>query len=274
MSLYVVATPIGNLLDMTQRAIQVLADVDVIAAEDTRHSKSLLKHYGISTPLIAFHDHNERTGSQPLIARMLKGDQVALISDAGTPLISDPGYQLVRDAHAAAIQVIPIPGPTAMAAALSASGLATDSFLFVGFLPSKLSARVAKLQTLRYYPFSLVFYEAPHRIDKSVSSMIDVFGGQRKACIAREMTKTFEQIVNGTLDELLAGLLSREIVSKGEFVVIVSGVTDNNVEFDDRTLLTHLLAELPPSKAAALAHKLTGKPKKAFYELALVIKNE
>jgi 16S rRNA (cytidine1402-2'-O)-methyltransferase len=274
LSLYVVATPIGNLLDMTQRAIQVLTDVDVIAAEDTRHSKSLLNHFGISTPLVAFHDHNEKTGSQSLVARMLNGDQVALVSDAGTPLISDPGYQLVRDAHAASITVVPIPGPTAMAAALSASGLATDSFLFLGFLPSKSTARIAKLQTLRYYPFSLVFYEAPHRIDKSISSMIDVFGGDRPACIAREMTKTFEQIVNGTLAELLAGLQSREIVSKGEFVVVVSGVSDNNVEFDDRTLLTHLLAELAPSKAAALAHKLTGKPKKAFYELALAIKHE
>jgi 16S rRNA (cytidine1402-2'-O)-methyltransferase len=210
LSLYVVATPIGNLLDMTQRAIQVLTDVDVIAAEDTRHSKSLLNHFGISTPLVAFHDHNEKTGSQSLVARMLNGDQVALVSDAGTPLISDPGYQLVRDAHAASITVVPIPGPTAMAAALSASGLATDSFLFLGFLPSKSTARIAKLQTLRYYPFSLVFYEAPHRIDKSISSMIDVFGGDRPACIAREMTKTFEQIVNGTLAELLAGLQSRE----------------------------------------------------------------
>lgn len=274
MALYVVATPIGNLMDMTPRAIEVLTNVDIIAAEDTRHSKSLLQHFGISTPLIAFHDHNERTGSQSLIAKMIEGDEVALISDAGTPLISDPGYQLVRDAHAASIKVVPIPGPTAMAAALSASGLATDSFLFSGFLPSKSSARIAKLQALKHHSFSLVFYEAPHRIDKSVASMIDVFGGERTACIAREMTKTFEQIVNGTLSELLAGLQSREIVSKGEFVVIVSGAADNNVEFDDRTLLTHLLAELAPSKAAALAHKLTGKPKKAFYDLALVIKDE
>ena len=270
-ALYVVATPIGNLGDISARALEVLAGVAVIAAEDTRHSGKLLHHFGVKTPTIALHDHNERAVSESIVARLQVGDAVALVSDAGTPLISDPGYHLVAQARAAGCQVVPVPGASALLAALSASGLPSDRFTFEGFLPAKAGARSAKLEALRDDPRTLVFYEAPHRIEESISAMAAVFGGERLAVIARELTKTFETIHGDSLAELVTWLAADANQRKGEFVVMVGGaaVVDQLVDAEAERVLRLLLEEISLKQATALAAKITGVKKNLLYQFAL-----
>ena len=270
-ALYVVATPIGNLGDISARALEVLSDVAVIAAEDTRHSGKLLHHFGVKTPTIALHDHNERTVSESIVARLQAGEAVALVSDAGTPLISDPGYHLVAQARAAGCQVVPVPGASALLAALSASGLPSDRFTFEGFLPAKAGARSAKLEALCDDPRTLVFYEAPHRIEESISAMATVFGGERSAVIARELTKTFETIHGDTLAELVKWLAADANQRKGEFVVMVGGAAavEQLVDAQAERVLRLLLEEVSLKQAAALAAKITGVKKNLLYQFAL-----
>jgi len=270
-ALYVVATPIGNLGDISARALEVLAGVAVIAAEDTRHSGKLLHYFGVKTPTIALHDHNERVVSESIIARLQVGDAVALVSDAGTPLISDPGYHLVAQARAAGCQVVPVPGASALLAALSVSGLPSDRFTFEGFLPAKAGARSAKLELLRDDPRTLVFYEAPHRIEESISAMAAVFGAGRPAVIARELTKTFETIHGDTLAELVKWLAADANQCKGEFVVMVGGATavEQLVDAQAERVLRLLLEEVSLKQAAALAAKITGVKKNLLYQFAL-----
>lgn len=272
MKLFVVATPIGNLQDISPRAKQVLAEVDLIAAEDTRHSAILLQHLGINTPLIAYHDHNEQQASVGLIDKILAGTSVALISDAGTPLISDPGYRLVQLAHEKGVEVIPIPGPSALITALSASGLATDRFLFIGFLPAKAEARKRALEEVAQQGATLVCYESRHRITASLETMVAVLGAERQACIGRELTKKFEQLCFGRLGDLLEQLRRGDIVAKGEFVVMVEGVAAQAADYEHVQLMQALLAELPPRKAASVASNLTGVAKKVFYDLSIELK--
>lgn len=222
-TLYVVATPIGNLDDMSARALKVLADVSLIAAEDTRHSVRLLQHFGIDTPLAACHEHNERDEGGRFITRLLAGDDVALVSDAGTPLISDPGYHLVRQARAAGVQVVPVPGACALIAALSAAGLPSDRFIFEGFLPAKTAGRRVRLEQVKEEPRTLIFYEAPHRILECLEDMEAVFGGDRPAVLAREITKTFETLKGLPLAELRAFVQGDSNQQRGECVVLVAG---------------------------------------------------
>ncbi len=272
-ALYVVATPIGNLGDISQRAIEVLSGVALVAAEDTRHSGKLLHHFGIKTPAMALHDHNERTVSESIVARLLSGEAVALVSDAGTPLISDPGYHLVTQARAAGCRVIPVPGASALLAALSASGLPSDRFIFEGFLPAKAGAREARLQQLQGEHRTLVFYEAPHRIVASIAAMAAVFGTDRQAVIARELTKTFETIHGDTLAGLSDWLLSDANQQRGEFVVMVGGAPfeDQLINAEAERVLRLLLDEVPLKQAAALAAKITGVKKNLLYQFALML---
>jgi len=274
LSLYIVATPIGNLKDISKRALEILEQVDLIAAEDTRHSGQLLQNYSITTNLVAYHDHNEVAATDMLINKLVAGIDVALISDAGTPLVSDPGYRLVKAAHEHGVEVVPIPGASALLAALSASGLATDRFSFEGFLPTRKAARQARLGDLKQKSRTLVFFESPHRIEKMLDDLVDIFGSGRLATIAREMTKRFEQISHGELGTLREKLSSEEIVIRGEFVVVVSGANESKFDYDELKLMKALLEELPPGKAANVAHKLTGVAKKYYYDLALTLKSE
>ena len=269
--LYIVATPIGNLGDISQRAITVLAEVDVIAAEDTRHSKRLLQHLNIDRPMLAYHDHNEAAQSDAIISRLAEGQRIALISDAGTPLVSDPGYSLVSKARAGGYPVIPIPGPSAVIAALSVSGLPSDRFTFEGFLPAKANSRVKALQALADESRTLVFYESSHRIQASIDDMAEVFGRQRTAVIARELTKTFETVLQGSLEDLAGQLSADNNQQKGEFVVLVKGMdkVDLAAEADGERVLDVLLAELPVKQAASLAAKISGQSKNDLYKLAL-----
>ena len=272
--LYVVPTPIGNLGDMTPRAIEVLNQVDVIAAEDTRHSARLLQHFGIKTPALAYHEHNERQLCHKLVERIQAGDSVALISDAGTPLVSDPGYHLVRAAREAAVPVVPLPGASAMITALSASGLASDRFVFEGFLPAKSAARCQRLQGLADDPRTLIFYESTHRIQASLADMAEVFGGQRQAVIARELSKRFETIHGDNLVALQAWLAADANQCRGEFVVLVQGavaVADETVDAETRRLLTILMQELPLKQAAALTARISGLKKNDLYRLGLAL---
>lgn len=273
-NLYVVATPIGNLQDMSPRAIEVLSSVSLIAAEDTRHSKKLLAHFGVGTRLMALHDHNEKKLADSIVQQIGQGADVALISDAGTPLISDPGYALVRAAHDAGVAVVPVPGPAAFTAALSVAGLPTDRFYFEGFLPAKQAARRQRLATLQAMPVTLVFYESSHRIIESLSDMIECFGGERAAVVARELTKVFETVLSGTLAELHARVSGEANQQKGEFVVLVQGAIIDNDEQDEegRQTLAVLLEELPLKQAAALAAKITGVSKNRLYDYGLEIK--
>lgn len=273
MKLYIVATPIGNLEDFTFRAISTLKSVDLIAAEDTRHSRTLMQHYGIETPLVAYHDHNETEASEGLVARMQQGTSIALISDAGTPLISDPGYRLVKLARRVGIEVVTIPGPSAVTAALSISGLPTDRFLFVGFLPSKQQARQKTLKALSKEAATLVCYESRHRIQDSLKDMALVFGAERQATVARELTKRFEQTQQGTFGELCDALDNKEIVEKGEFVVMIEGSPDATPVYDHIALMQALLVELPPRKAAGIVSQVTGESRKALYDIAVSLKN-
>jgi 16S rRNA (cytidine1402-2'-O)-methyltransferase len=271
--LYIVATPIGNLEDFTFRAISTLKSVDLIAAEDTRHSRTLMQHYGIETPLVAYHDHNETEASEGLVAQMQQGTSIALISDAGTPLISDPGYRLVKLARRVGIEVVTIPGPSAVTAALSISGLPTDRFLFVGFLPSKQQARQKTLKALSKEAATLVCYESRHRIQDSLRDMALVLGPGRQATVARELTKRFEQSRQGTLGELCEAVDNNEIVAKGEFVVVIEGSPAETPIYDHVALMQALLVELPPRKAAGIVSQVTGESRKTLYDIAVILKS-
>jgi len=272
-SLYVVATPIGNLDDMSVRALKVLREVTLIAAEDTRHSSRLMQHFGISTPLAACHEHNERDEGSRFITRLLAGDDVALISDAGTPLISDPGYHLVRQARAAGIPVVPVPGACALIAALSAAGLPSDRFIFEGFLPAKAVGRKARLEQVKEEPRTLIFYEAPHRILECLQDMEQVFGADRPALLAREITKTFETLKGLPLGELRAFVEADSNQQRGECVVLVAGWTppedEDVIGAEARRILDLLLEEMPLKRAAALAAEITGVRKNLLYQVAL-----
>ncbi len=266
-TLYVVATPIGNLADLSPRAQEVLRSVAAICAEDTRHTGQLLSHFGISRPLVALHDHNEEAMAQRVVARLLAGESLAVVSDAGTPLVSDPGFRLVRAARAAGIKVSPVPGACAAIAALSVAGLPSDRFVFEGFLPAKSSARRERLQRLASETGTLVFYESSHRIAESLADMAIAFGEERPAVVARELTKLFETVLDGTLAQLLATVQADDNQRKGEFVVMVQGAADDEEGkiAEGRRLYSKLNEHLPPSTAAKLAAELSGAPRKALY---------
>ena len=261
-TLYIVATPIGNLSDMSQRAIETLQSVSIIAAEDTRHSGQLLKHFSISTPTISLHEHNEQQRSEVLLEKLQQGESVALISDAGTPLISDPGYRLVSLVREHGIAVVPVPGSCALIAALSASGLASDRFTFEGFLPSKAGARKQTLQALIDETRTMIFYDAPRRLQGTLSDMILVFGEERKVCIARELTKLHETITTKPLNELLDWVNQDAHQLKGECVVLVEGASEHKdqSETEINRVLELLLKELPVKKAAAISCVLMRRP--------------
>ncbi len=272
-ALYIVATPIGNLADITKRAVDILQAVDKIAAEDTRHSKQLLAHLGINTPLMALHEHNERQQAATLLAEIKQGAAIALISDAGTPLISDPGYYLVREAHVQGIKVVPIPGPSAVICALSASGLPTDRFCFEGFLPAKAQARINALQNLVAEQRTIVFYESPHRVLDSVQAMCDIFGPQRNITMARELTKQFETIFAGDLAQLVNFIQQDSNQQRGEIVLMLGGCEVAENKFDltpavEKILVT-LLSELSVKQAVSLAVQITGVQKKILYARAV-----
>lgn len=271
--LFVVATPIGNLEDLSARALKVLNEVAVIAAEDTRHSARLMQHFGISTPLVACHEHNERDQGGRFLARLQAGEDLALISDAGTPLISDPGYHLVRQARAAGITVVPVPGACALIAALSAAGLPSDRFIFEGFLPAKTAARRARLEQVKEESRTLIFYEAPHRILESLEDMREVFGGERPAVLARELTKAFETLKGSPLAELCAWVAGDSNQQRGECVVLVAGWQapegEAAVSVEALRVLNLLLEEMPLKRAAALAAEITGVRKNLLYQVAL-----
>jgi 16S rRNA (cytidine1402-2'-O)-methyltransferase len=276
-TLYVVATPIGNLADLTERARQVLSAVNLIACEDTRHTQRLLQHLGLRKPMLSVHDHNERDRIQQVMDHLDQGRDIALVSDAGTPLISDPGYPLVQALRQAGHKVVPIPGASAMITALSAAGLPTDRFTFEGFLPHKSSGRKERLRAIVQDTCTLVFYEAKHRILNTLEDMSDVLGDQREAVVARELTKTFESFYRGTLMEIHAQLSSHDDHQKGEFVVMVHGavVAEDNQDIgtvDVDRLLTLLLAELPVKKVARMVAELTGQSKNDLYQRALALR--
>lgn len=273
-ALYVVPTPLGNLGDMTQRAIDVLRQVNWVAAEDTRHSAPLLRHFGSTARLLAAHEHNEEAAAQQVIARLNDGESVALVSDAGTPAVSDPGARLVARVRAAGFRVVPLPGACAAVTALSASGLAEAHFLFYGFLPARTKQREEALRGLIELPYALVFYEAPHRILEAVESLAQVFGPQRTLVMARELTKLFETIHSCPLGEALGWLLADANRQRGEFVLIVSAAPEASRDGEGERVLKLLLDEgLPVKQAARLAHSITGMGKNALYELALSLKN-
>ena len=269
--LYVVATPIGNLQDFSPRAQSVLHEVDLIAAEDTRHSRHLLNHFNITTPLQSLHEHNERQASAALLQRLQAGDQIALISDAGTPLISDPGSYLIQAALLAQLTVIPIPGPSALITALSVAGFPADRFVFEGFLPAKAAARRQRLESLTYESRTLVFYEAPHRLLDALSDMTQIFGETRSATLVKELTKLFETVSRDTLGGLLEQLNQTER-QKGEFVLVVQGAPppDNKTLSPETERIFNLLQqELPLKTAAKLASEITGVSKNTLYALGL-----
>jgi 16S rRNA (cytidine1402-2'-O)-methyltransferase len=276
-ALYVVATPIGNLSDITLRALEVLGAADTVAAEDTRNTRHLLQHHGISDArLLALHQHNERGAAEKVIAMLQQGQNVALVTDAGTPAVSDPGAVLVDTVRAAGFRVIPIPGASAAVAALSASGLCTPHFLFYGFLPNKSAARRAVLLDLIEHPYTLVFYEAPHRILECAEDLQVVYGDEREIVFAREITKLFESIHRCKLGDALAWLNSDPNNLRGEFVLLVSGAPAQKEGLGievERTLAT-LLEELPLKQAVQLAVKITGGNKNELYQRALALKEE
>lgn len=274
-TLYIVATPIGNLADISGRAIHILSEVNYIACEDTRHSKFLLKHFAIQTPLLTLHDHNEEQACKELISKLLNEQSIALISDAGTPLINDPGYHLVKTAHENHIKVVPIPGPSAFIAALSASGLPTDRFVFEGFLPAKKTARINFLNDLKNESRTLIFYETPHRILESLEDLKEVFGGFRKVTFARELTKKHEIILTTTLTELLLFVHGNEKQQKGEIVLIIKGASPIDLDNKKREeILITLLEALPLKKAVEIAAKIVGGYKNELYAKALSLKKE
>ena len=270
--LYIVATPIGNLSDITIRAVEILKKVDAVLAEDTRHTKKLFDHYEIDSPLVAFHEHNENEKVDYILAQIGSGKSLALVSDAGTPLISDPGYNLVLEAKKNGISVVPIPGPSALIAALSSSGIESNNFTFFGFLPSKQSARLKLLKTKKSLNETIIFYESPKRILAALMDMLEVFGEKRQVCLAKEITKSFETIINDNLVNLIEYLTSDSSHQKGEFVIIISPV--NKVDLDEaqvqlEKILPILCAEMGASQAAKLAAKITGIDKKHCYKRAI-----
>ena len=271
-TLFIVATPIGNLDDITFRAVQVLKSVDIVLAEDTRHSKKLLLHLDISKTIRAFHEHNEREKTKAIIGEIRSGKSIALISDAGTPLISDPGYFLVAQAKKEGLKVVPIPGPSALITALSASGLASDSFTFLGFLPSKQTARVKLLKSLVGRTETSIFYESPKRILATLTDMYRIFGDSREVCLSKELTKVFETIKTGSIPYLIDYLTIDQNHQKGEFVILISAtdkidIAEAEAQLD--SLLPILCAEMGASKAAKLAAKITGIDKKQCYKRAI-----
>lgn len=269
--MYVVATPLGNLADLSPRAAQTLSAVAVIAAEDTRHSRPLLNHYGIRTPLLALHEHNEAAQATRLIERLRQGEDVALISDAGTPAISDPGQRLVAAAHAAGVSVVPMPGPCAAVAALCASGLPSARFAFEGFLPARAAARRAALSALVQEPRTLIFYEAPHRLLALLDDVATVFG-DRPTALAKELTKVHEAVINGDAASLKAWLLAEPGRERGEFVLIVQGAPQQAPASDDiDALLGRLLAVLPLKQAVTAAVAVTDAPRNRVYRRALAL---
>lgn len=265
--LYVVGTPIGNIDDLSPRARDVLAKADVIAAEDTRHTRGLLSRIGVESRLIAYHEHNEAERVPALLGHMNRGATVALVSDAGTPLISDPGWRLVNAAQAQRIAVIPVPGPCAAIAALSVAGLPTDHFVFEGFLPRRQGARAERLEQLRREPRTIVFYEAVHRVTETMTALRTAFGDERRAALARELTKAHEQLATGTLAELAARLDS-SIPLLGEFVFVVAGAAETAPdEAEARRVYDLLVAELAPDRALKLTSAITGLARNALYRL-------
>ncbi len=274
-ALYVVATPIGNLRDITLRALDVLAGADVVAAEDTRNTSHLLKHHGIhAKQLIAVHQHNERGAAEKMVASIQSGQSVAFVSDAGTPAVSDPGALLVQAVLAAGLKVIPIPGASAVVAALSASGIHAPHFLFYGFLPNKSAARRTVMQGLISHPYTLVFYEAPHRIVECVADLHEVLGGSRQIVLAREVTKLFETIHSCSLAEAEGWLLSDANQQRGEFVVLVSGAQPaEGMPAETLSTLALLMEDLPLKQAVQLTAKITGANRSELYQLALEMKN-
>ena len=271
-TLFIVATPIGNLDDISFRAVEILKSVDLVLAEDTRHSKKLLKHLNIAKPIRAFHEHNEREKTKVIISELHSGKSIALISDAGTPLISDPGYFLVAQAKKEGLRVVPIPGASALITALSASGLASDSFTFLGFLPSKKTARVKLLKSLVDRAETSIFYESPNRILATLTEMHAIFGDSHEVCLAKELTKVFETIQTDSIPNLIKYLKIDQSHQKGEFVILVSAVdkidrTEAETQLD--SLLPILCAEMGASKAAKLAAKITGIDKKQCYKRAI-----
>jgi len=270
--LYVVATPIGNLEDLSPRAVRVLREVDLVAAEDTRHTRALLSHFGVSTALMALHDHNERRVLEGLLGRLAQGDSVALVSDAGTPLISDPGFPLVRAARERGVRVCPVPGPSALLCALSAAGLPTDRFVFEGFLPRTADKRRARLEELAAESRTLVFYESSHRVLATLRDLAGQFGPGRPAVLARELTKLHETLVLASLGELEALVETDEDQRRGEIVLVVGGaeaVDPVSRAADVRRVLRVLAEELPLRQACALAARITGESKNDLYRLAL-----
>ncbi|MFP1806695.1 16S rRNA (cytidine(1402)-2'-O)-methyltransferase [Lonsdalea quercina] len=270
-TLYIVPTPIGNLGDITQRALDVLKSVDLIAAEDTRHTGLLLQHFAINARLFALHDHNEQQKAEQLLSRLQSGMSVALVSDAGTPLINDPGYHVVRLCREAGVRVVPLPGACAAIAALSAAGLASDRFCYEGFLPAKTKARKDTLQAMLEEPRTLIYYESTHRLLDSLRDMVAVLGPQRYVVLARELTKTWESIYGAPVAELLAWVEEDDNRSKGEMVLIVEGYhrDDSALPAEALRTLALLQAELPLKKAAALAAEIHGVKKNALYRHAL-----
>jgi len=265
--LYVVATPIGNLEDITLRALEILAAVDVIAAEDTRRTRVLMSRYSLDKPLLSLQEHNEEQKAPQLVKRLCAGESIALVSDAGTPLLSDPGFRLVRLAAEAGIEVVAVPGPSSITAALSISGLPTDRFTFEGFLPSRHAARMKRLATLKTEPRTLVFFESSHRIQESLEDLAEVFGSGRSVALCREMTKQFETVLRGSLEEVGQRVNSDQNQRKGEFVLVVAGCTpDSDAGFADALELARVLQEhLSASQAVRVAARVHGVSRRELY---------
>ena len=275
--LYLVATPIGDMTDIAPRALGILSTVDIVAVEDKRRSSRLFSHFGIKTPMISYHDHSEEKQVKKIIDELLCGKSVALISDAGTPLISDPGYKLVNAAKDKSIKVSPVPGPCALIAAISASGLPSDRFIFEGFLPSKSIPRITKIQNISADSRTIIFYEAPHRILETLIDMIKVIGPSRKIVLARELTKTYETFISGTLEGVLEIIEKDLNQQKGEIVIVLAGAdySEKKIEAQDsKRILSVLLEELPLKQAVSLGSKITGVQKNIFYKLALDLKKK
>lgn len=276
-AIYLVATPIGNLQDFSARAEQVLRDVDLVAAEDTRHTKRLFDQFSISTPMVSLHEHNEKQKTEELITRIREQKiSLAVVSDAGTPLISDPGYVLVAQARELGVRVVPVPGPCALVAALSASGLPSSQFVFEGFLPSKSGARRAKLEGLSSETRTAIYYESPHRILATVDQLAELFP-LRRVCLARELTKRFETIHTAIAKDMLAWLSADAMQQKGEFVLLIEGARPSEdkeelLSIDVKALLARLLIELPPKQAAAVVADFSSWTKKELYQMAVNLK--
>ncbi len=275
-TLYVVATPIGNLEDLSTRASRILSEVDLIAAEDTRHSRKLLSYLGITTPLKSYHDYNERKSVPALLRYLKQGEDLALITDAGTPLISDPGYHLVQAAQVEGIRIVPVPGPSALIGTLSVAGLPTDKFIFEGFVSAKREERKKQLSALEAETRTMVFYEAPHRILDFLADAVVVFGEERLAVVARELTKKYETIYRDTLGNLFDYLRNNKMQRKGEFVVVIRGTAAERHadDLENERILKILLTHLSVKEAAVVAAEITGGRKNELYKLALNLSNK